>query len=132
MFLGQRHYEGSGFYEYNVGPYEQEITFDEIKGYPVKKGDFSEKAAVTRAQGEVVEADSFRIDHKTRFQGKIILEADSPDLTFEGFAFLDADRLNNKNWFSINSRGDKKNLIIGYSQPRNLEGEIVSTGFLYQ
>jgi hypothetical protein len=127
--FGQRHYEGSGFYEYNVGPYEQEITFDEIKGYPVKKGEFSAKAAVTRAQGEVVEADSFRIDHKTRFQGKIILEADSPDLTFEGFAFLDADRLNNKNWFSINSRGDKKNLIIGYDQPRNLEGDIVSTGF---
>lgn len=127
--FGKRHYEAKGFYEYNVGPYQQEIEFEKIVGYPIGKGKASEKKAVTRAEGTVMEEDQFRIDFKTRFQGKIHLEADSPDLTFEGFAFLDAERLNRKNWFSINSRGDKNNLVINYKSSRNPDGEPARTGF---
>lgn len=126
---GRRHYEGKGYYEYNVGPHQQEIAFEKIVGYPVGKGEFSKKVPVTRADGTVAEEDNFFIDHKTRFQGKILLEADSPELTFEGLAFLDADRLTRKDWFSINTRADKKNLLLRYPSSRNRDGDPVRTGF---
>ncbi|MBP6183658.1 MAG: hypothetical protein KA479_01880 [Saprospiraceae bacterium] len=127
--FGRRHYEAKGFYEYNVGIHQQEIAFDSITGYPVRKGEFSEKRSVTRAQGVVTEDNQFFVDHKTRFQGTIVLEADSPELRFDGFAFLDADRLNQKGWFSIDSKADKKNLVLRYNRSRNLDGELVKTGF---
>ncbi|MCF8237101.1 MAG: hypothetical protein K9I85_03015 [Saprospiraceae bacterium] len=126
---GKRHYEGSGFYEYNVGPHKQEIAFERITGYPVKKGEFSKKKAITRAEGDITDSLHFYIDTKTRFKGTIILEADAPELTFKGFAFLEADKLNRKNWFSIDSKGDKNNLMIAYDEPRDLNGEICRTGF---
>lgn len=126
---GRRHYEGSGFYEYNVGPHQQEIAFERITGYPVKKGQFSEKKSITRAEGEVTDSLQFYIDTKTRFMGTISLEADQPELNFKGYAFLEADKLNRKNWFSIDSEGDKNNLMIAYDKPRDLNGEICRTGF---
>lgn len=126
---GKRHYEGSGFYEYNVGPHKQEIAFERITGYPVKKGQFSEKKSITRAEGDITDSLNFYIDTKTRFMGTIILEANVPELTFQGYAFLEADKLNRKNWFSINSKGDKNNLLIAYDNPRDLNGEICHTGF---
>jgi hypothetical protein len=126
---GRRHYEAKGYYEYNVGPHQQEIAFERIVGYPVGKGEFSKKTPVTRADGVVAEDDNFFIDHKTRYQGKIILEANTPELSFEGFAFLDADRLTRKDWFSIHTSADKKNLLLRYPKSRNREGDPVRTGF---
>lgn len=126
---GKRHYEGKGFYEYNVGAFNQEITFDKIVGYPVGKGAASQKKPVTRAEGKVVEDDNFHIDHKTRFAGIIILEADVPQLTFDGLVYLEADRLTRKDWFSINSMADKNNLVLKYDTPKTKDGEPVKTGF---
>lgn len=126
---GRRHYEGKGFYEYAVGQRQQEIAFDRIIGYPVGKGAFTEKKPVTRAEAEIAEEKEFYMDTRTKFQGKVFLEGDEKELLFDGFAFLDAERLNRKGWFSVNSKVDRKDVLIRFDKPRTLEGEPVRTGF---
>jgi hypothetical protein len=126
--LGRRKYTASGFYEYNIGEKEQEIEFSNIVGQPVGKGSYSEKKTETRATGEVEESDRFYIDHKTEFKGTISLKAESKLLQFEGFARLDVPELPNRQWFSVNSPGDKKNLTIKFDEPKSFEGFIIRNG----
>ncbi len=127
--LGKRLYRASGFYEYNIGNREQEIEFANIVGQPVGKGAYSEKRVVTRATGEVTPEDDFYIDHRTEFRGTISLEAESKNLSFEGFARLDAERLPSPYWFTVSSKADKNNLVINYDEPKNYDGEPLATGF---
>lgn len=126
---GRRHYEGKGFYEYHVGQRQQEIAFERIVGFPVGKGAFTEKKPVTRAEADIAEDKEFYLDTRTKFQGKVFLEGDEKELLFDGYAFLDAERLNRKAWFSVNSKVDRNNVILKYDKPRTLEGEPVRTGF---
>lgn len=126
---GRRVYKATGFYEYNIGDKQQEIRFDNITGSPVGKGAWSEKRAVTRATGEVKPEDNFYIDHRTEFQGAISLEAESKNLSFEGFARLDAEKLPHRFWFSVSSKADKNDLAISFDEPKSFEGEPLSTGF---
>lgn len=121
---GRRKYSAQGFYEYNVGPHKQEIEFAEILGVPAGK----DKLAITRAKGEIKPDDNFYIDHKTRFIGEIKLSAESPSLDFKGYAQLNADRLVEKPWFSVSSVGDKKDLFIAYTTPKDTAGVPVFTG----
>ncbi len=125
---GRRNYQASGFYEYNIGNREQEFQLDNIVGAPVGKGAYSEKAVATRAKGDVAEADSFYIDHKTQFRGTISLFSENANLFFDGFARLDADKLTDQYWFTINSEGDKTNLAIKYDSPRTEDGIPLRTG----
>lgn len=127
--LGKKLYKASGFYEYNIGDKQQEIEFADIVGQRVGKGAMSEKAVITRAKGEVKPDDHFYIDHKTEFQGTISLSADSKNLQFDGFARLDAPTLPRRDWFSVSSEGDKKDLAIKFDTPKNYEGEPLETGF---
>ena len=99
--IGKKDYRATGFYEYNIGKREQEIEFANIIGTRVGKGKRSEKKTVTRADGEVTEVDSFYIDHKTEFRGKIQLNAESKNLSFNGFARLDAPNMPSRHWFSV-------------------------------
>ncbi len=126
---GRRYYEGSGFYEYNVGEREQEIEFANVVGQPVGKGSYSEKRVVTSGEGEVTEEDEFYIDERTEFQGVIRLSAETKNLAFDGFARLDSDRLPHRFWFSVQSEADKNDLAIRYDVPKNLNGEPLMTGF---
>lgn len=126
--LGRRFYRASGFYEYNIANREQEIEFSDITGQPVGKGKYSEKPTVTRAFGEVSAEDEFYIDHKTKFFGRINLSAETPNLTFDGFAKLDAEKLPNPLWFTISSEGDKSDLAIRYDTPKSEEGWPLETG----
>ncbi|MEN0003841.1 MAG: hypothetical protein AAF798_06845 [Bacteroidota bacterium] len=125
---GGKHYEASGFYEYNVGTKEQEFELQNIVGTRVGKGAMSEKKAVTRAQGEVTDEDNFYIDEKTEFQGTINLEAESKTLQLDGFARLESDKLPRRSWFSVSSPGDKKDLAIQYDTPKDIEGFPLKTG----
>lgn len=125
---GRRFYRGSGFYEYNIGDRKQEIEFQDIVGQPVGKGSYSEKRVVTRANGAVKPDADFYIDHKTRFYGTINLSAESKDLTFDGFARLESEKLPQRNWFTIHSEGDKKDLAIRYDTPKTEEGDPAETG----
>ena len=126
--LGGKEYRATGFYEYNIGNKEQEIEFTDIVGTRVGKGKRSEKKSVTRASGDVSPDDNFYIDLKTRFQGKIALNAESKNLQFDGFAKLDADRLPQKFWFTVSSEGDKKDLAIRYDKPKSEQGYPLETG----
>lgn len=126
--LGKKEYRASGFYEYNFADKTQEIEFAEIVGTRVKKGASSEKASVTRATGEIKQEQDFFIDHKTKFQGTINLEADKPNLGFDGFARLTSQTLPVNYWFSIQCEGDKNDLKIAYGTPLNPEGDRLHVG----
>ncbi len=125
---GRRFYEASGFYEYNVGPHEQEIELQNIVGQPVGKGAYSEKRTVTRATGEIDPTDTFYIDHKTIFRGTISLNAESATLKFDGFARLQAENLPQRPWFTVSFEGDKNDLIINYDIPNAYEGDPLYAG----
>lgn len=125
---GRRIYRASGFYEYNIGDRDQEFELQNIVGQPVGKGKYSEKKSVTRATGEILEEDGFYIDYKTEFRGTIDLDAESKDLQFNGYARLDAEKLPRRTWFSISSKGDKKDLAIKYDTPKDLDGNPLKTG----
>lgn len=127
--MGRRMYKASGFYEYNVGDREQEIEFADIVGQPLGKGSMSERPVLTVGTGEVTEEDNFYIDQRTAFQGRIGLRAESRNLSFDGFARLDSERLPHRFWFTVKSEADKKDLAISYDEPKNLEGEPLATGF---
>lgn len=126
--LGRKSYLASGYYEYNIGNREQEILFEKIVGEELQRGE-GESYTETRATGKVLETDSLYIDFKTQFQGEISLNARSKNLKFEGFARLDADRLPGREWFSVSSEGDKKDLAIQFDRPRNPDGAGLQTGF---
>ncbi len=125
---GRKNYKAKGFYEYNIKGRKQEIQFDNIVGGRYGKGKRSEKKTRTTAKGNVLETDNFYIDLKTEFRGEITLQGDKKPLDFKGFARLDTDKLTNREWFSINSEGDKNDLEIAYDEPKNYEGYKLSTG----
>ncbi len=125
---GKKAYEAKGFYEYNLGKREQEIKFDNIVGNRVGKGQSSEKHTETRGFGDVAEADNFFIDEKTTFKGKITLASQTPRLLFEGLAKLQLENLPDKQWFNVNFYGDKKDLAIAFNNPKNENGEPLSSG----
>ena len=125
---GRNYYEASGFYEYNIGDKEQEVEFSDIASVRTGKGKINERPVITTAKGQVTPEDNFYIDYKTEFQGTITLSADSKNLLFDGFARLDADRLPNRYWFSIHSRGDKKDLAIEFDVPKSIDGAPLQTG----
>ena len=126
--LGRKEYRASGFYEYNIGNKEQEIEFAEIIGTRVGKGKRNQKKSVTRATGEIHQRDNFYIDHKTIFQGTINLNAEKPNLGFDGFARIESETLPALHWFSIQCEGDKNDLAIDYKTPMNPEGEQLKVG----
>jgi hypothetical protein len=127
---GRRNYTASGFYQYDIGDRKQEIEFENIIGQPVGKGNSNkDKPAITKGTGDVKPDDNLYIDHKTKFQGTITLSADSKNLSFDGFAKLDAASLPHQFWFAISSKADKNNLAISYNEPKTYEGEPTNTGF---
>jgi hypothetical protein len=126
---GKKLYTATGYYEYNVGKYTQEILFSDIAGQRIGKGDRSEKATETRATGIIGDSTQFFMDFKTEFRGKIGLFGSNKNLEFDGFARFDAPSLPGRQWFSIKSSGDKQNLMIAFNQPKNYEGHPLKTGF---
>jgi hypothetical protein len=126
--LGKKEYRAKGFYEYNIADKKQEIEFAEIIGTRIGEGTRATKRSVTRAIGEIHEKNHFYIDHKTKFQGTINLNADKPNLGFKGFAQLQSETLPSKHWFSIDCEGDKNDLSIAYKIPLNTDGEQIFTG----
>ncbi len=125
---GKKLYTAKGFYEYNVGDKKQEILFSDIVGARVGKGKMSERLAMTRATGEIKPEDSFYIDKKTNYYGKISMQAENKNLKLEGFARLQSETLPNRRWFSINSGGDKNDLLIKYDVPKDFDGNNIRTG----
>jgi hypothetical protein len=128
LVQGKKDFKARGFYEYNVGDKKQEIEFADIVGSRVGKGARSEKATATRAEGTVNEDAGFFVDPKTLFQGTIRLNSESKNLTFDGFAKLDADKLPSKQWFTVRTEADKNDLVLPFNEPKNPEGDPLFTG----
>lgn len=126
---GRRKYKASGFYEYNVGPHEQELELQEIIGTPIGKGKYSEKATETRAEGTIEEGTDFYVDDKTLFQGTINLETTNKNLFFDGYAKIEADYLYSPKWFRVRSEGDKRDLTLQIKTPKDFDGAPLHTGF---
>jgi len=125
---GRKEYQASGYYEYNVAGKEQEILFSNIIGQPVGKGKRSEKKLVTRGQGEIPDGDNFYIDDKITYKGSIGLNAEVVDLTFDGFARMEAQYLPNSEWFKIDCEAKKENLLIPFDEPKNFDGVPLRAG----
>jgi len=125
--LGKKDFKATGFYEYNLKGKEQEIEFQKILGARIGKGSRDEKRTATRATGIVDEKSKFLIDEKTKFRGTISLSSEKKELSFDGFAYLDAN-LTARHWFSVNFEGDKEDLKISYEVPKNYEGAQLRTG----
>ena len=118
---GKKFYTAKGFYEYNVGPHEQEFELQNIVGEIIGKGKLSEKRVETRATGEIEPSDTFFIDNKTLFRGTISLKGQSKSLHFDGFARINAELLPQKTWFTVPFQGDKNDLVINYDVPNSYE-----------
>jgi len=121
-------YRAKGEYAYDLSSKKQSVVLGNIVGKLNGKGKRSEQISITKASGEIKEADNFYIDEKTMFSGSMSLSGDSKDLLFKGYAQLDAPLLRDKAWFSINSLGDKNDLNIAYDEPKDKDGAPIRTG----
>lgn len=127
--LGKKLYKATGYYEYNIPGYTQEIFFNNIVGQRRGGGNLNTKNVRTSASGEIKESDGFRMDVKTLFRGEIQLDASKKNLTFDGFAYLDADKMPGRQWFRIQAEVDRNDPTIRLRNPKNADEEPLVTGF---
>lgn len=124
QIYGRNGYRADGYYEYNVGSRAQEIRFDNIT-----TDKRSKNSIVTIGSGTISNNTDFWVDKKIKFRGKISLSADSKNLDFEGYNTLDSKSLTNPQWFSVNTRIDRKNVMIDYKTPRSPDGNNLQVGY---
>ena len=125
---GKKDYKAKGYYQYNIPGYEQEILFDNIIGERVGGGSRNTKNVLTSASGPIKEETNFRMDIKTFFKGDAKLEANKPNMRFEGFAKIDADKLPNSQWFMVNTSIDKNAPTIRIKNSKNESDDPLITG----
>ncbi|TNE65528.1 MAG: hypothetical protein EP344_02925 [Bacteroidetes bacterium] len=126
--LGKKLYKATGYYEYNIPEHTQEVFFNNIVGERRGPGTMSTKNVLTTASGDVSESDSFHMDIKTLFQGKVILSANQQNLRFEGFGQLKANYLSNP-WFSVYTEVDKNDPTIRVKNLKTFNGDLLFLGF---
>ena len=127
--LGKKLYKATGYYEYNIPGRNQEVFFNNIIGERRGPGTPATKNVLTTASGDLAEKDSFFMATKVRFKGQIILRGNQPNMRFEGFAQLGADKLPNNQWFSVYTEVDKNNPVIRIKKAENEAEDPLVTGF---
>ncbi len=127
--MGRKLYKATGYYQYDVPGYPQEIFFDNIVGEEKGGGHSGIGSVRTTASGKIKEGVSFHMDEATRFEGEIIMSANKPNLRFEGFAKLDAPKVAGHEWFTIRGEVDKNKPIIEILNTKNKSEEPLITGF---
>lgn len=127
--LGKKLYKATGYYEYNIPGKNQEVFFNNIIGERRGPGNQSTKNVLTTANGDLAEKDSFFMATKVRFKGQILLRGNQPNMRFEGFARLGADKLPNNEWFSVYTEVDKNNPVIRIKKAENEAEDPLITGF---
>ncbi|NJN78352.1 MAG: hypothetical protein HC803_08520 [Saprospiraceae bacterium] len=84
---------------------------------------------MTKANGSLLQAEQFIIDKNVNFKGKVELDARYEELNFDGFAKINVPKLLGAQWFSIDSRINKKNVIIPITKKtRNEDGKLLEVG----
>jgi hypothetical protein len=126
--IGKKDYKAKGYYQYNIPGFEQEVFFDNIIGQRFGPGSNTTKNVLTSASGPIKEDANFHMDAKVLFKGQIELEANKPNLRFDGFARIDADKLNNDNWFHVRSVVDKNSPVIRIKKAYNEVDDPLITG----
>ncbi|MEM9922036.1 MAG: hypothetical protein AAF990_28285, partial [Bacteroidota bacterium] len=125
---GRYEFEAKGLYEYNIGAHQQSIRLDNILGTYHGKGRRSKQSLHTWAKGIVNKEDQFFIDHKTGFYGEIELQSKNRHLSFDGYAQLQLESLQNPQWFCVGFQGDRKNFAMTCPEPRNEEDQLLFSG----
>lgn len=126
--LGKKDYKATGYYEYNIPGYTQEIFFNNIVGERYGPGSPATKNVLTTASGDVKTADSFHMDVKTLFSGTVILKANKQNLRFEGLAKIQTEFVENP-WFTVYSEVDKNDPVVQVKGTKDAEGELLFLGF---
>jgi hypothetical protein len=126
---GRTLYKASGYYQYDVPSYPQEIFFENIVGEEKGGGQSGIGSVLTTGSGEVKEEKNFRVDEMMTFKGNIILSANKPNLLFDGFAKLDMPRVAGHEWFTIKNEVDRKKPVLEILNTKNRDSEPLITGF---
>lgn len=125
---GKKLYKATGFYQYNIPGYNQEVFFQDIQGkYQTIEG--SNRRVQTYGTAEIPEKDSFRVDVKTLFKGDMILNSSDQNMTFKGLAQLNASKLPKTNWFTLQTEIDRKDPLIRVKLAKDPEDNPMVTGF---
>ena len=125
---GKKLYKATGFYEYNIPGYNQEVFFNDIQGkYQTIVA--ANRLVQTYATADIPEKDSFRVDVKTLFKGDMILNSSDQNMTFKGYAQLVADKLPKTNWFTLQTKIDRKEPLIRVKLAKDSDDSPMVTGF---
>jgi len=125
---GKKLYKATGFYEYNIPGYNQEVFFNDIQGkYQTIVA--ANRRVQTFATAEIPEKDSFRVDVKTLFKGDMVLNSSDQNMTFRGYAQLVADKLPKTNWFTLQTEIDRKDPLMRVKLAKDPEDMPMVTGF---
>ena len=128
--MGKNDYKATGFYQYDIPNYKQEVFFNNIEGkLQTLDGKSENRKIQTSASGDIKPESNFRLDVKTLFKGKITLNSSLQNMRFEGYAQLDADKLPARNWFLLNSEVDKNAPIVRIKKAEDEEENPLVTGF---
>ena len=128
--MGKNDYKATGYYQYDIPNYKQEVFFNNIEGkLQTLDGKSANRKIQTSASGDIKPEDKFRLDVKTLFKGKIILNSSLQNMRFEGYAQLDADKLPARNWFLLQAEVDKNNPLVRIKKTQDEEENPLVTGF---
>ncbi len=125
---GKKLYKATGFYQYNIPGYNQEVFFQDIQG-KYQTIEASNRRVQTYATAEIPEKDSFRVDVKTLFKGDMILNSSDQNMTFKGYAQLNASKLPKTNWFTLQTEIDRKDPLMRIKLAKDPEDNPMVTGF---
>ncbi|MFT5833785.1 MAG: hypothetical protein ACI97N_001414 [Cognaticolwellia sp.] len=114
----------NGTYDYDVSGKKQQIIFRSIIVTNQKK-----RALVTKANGSLLQANQFIIDKNVNFKGKVELDSRYKALNFDGYSKINVPKLLGAQWFSIDSRIVKGDVLIPITKKtRNEDGKLLEVG----
>ena len=119
-------YIAEGYYDYSSGDGKTyNIFLDEITVNDAKQ---------TVAKGEISKEKNFKLSPEFDFYGSINLEADSPELIFDGATRInhECDKFS-RNWMAFKAKLDKKNIQIPVNENmKDLNGNIITAGIVWR
>lgn len=121
--LSRSEYKADGYLEFDIEGKKQEIRFADVHVVQGEPGEF-----ITEGKGTVADSMDFNLDKRTKFKGEVTLLAKSKDLRFGGYAKISSAVIPDPQWFTIDSKVDKKDVSIEYENPTNPDGQNMYVG----
>ncbi|MCH2022782.1 MAG: hypothetical protein MK207_09915 [Saprospiraceae bacterium] len=121
--LNRNNYTAEGLLEFNIDGFkDQQILLDNIS---IQK---SENQSITIGNGSVSDSSNFFLDKRTKFKGNVNLIANFEMLTFQGYAKMSSSVIPTTEWFEIDSKINKNDVLIEFNKPKNPQGEEMHVG----